>query len=53
MKIVMHVHDELIFECDPGTSLDEICKKMSETPPWAEGLKLSAAGYTTQYYMKD
>ena len=53
MKIVMHIHDELIFECDPGTSLDDICKKMSETPPWAEGLKLSAAGYTTQYYMKD
>ena len=52
-RIVAHVHDELIIECTPDTSLEEICKKMGQTPPWIEGLLLRADGYVTDFYKKD
>ena len=51
--ICAHVHDELIIECSMGVSLDVICRQMSRTPPWAEGLVLDADGYETQFYKKD
>ena len=51
-RIVAHVHDEIIIEADPGTSLEEICERMGRTPPWAEGLVLKADGYVCDYYMK-
>ena len=41
----MHVHDELVIEADPRMSLQAVCEQMGRTPPWAEGLKLRAAGY--------
>ena len=52
-RIVAHVHDELILECDPAVSLDAICAQMGRTPPWAPGLILRADGYETPYYKKD
>ena len=52
-RIVMHVHDELIIETEPGLSLEEVCEKMGRTPPWAPGLILRADGYECQYYKKD
>ena len=51
--IVAHVHDELIIEADPKTSLKAVCEQMGRTPPWAEGLLLRADGYTTEFYRKD
>ena len=51
-SIVAHVHDELIIEADPSMSLEELCKQMSQTPPWAEGLILDASGYFTPFYKK-
>lgn len=48
-----HVHDELIIECKPEVSLDEICGSMSRVPEWMAGLKLDAAGYVTPWYCKD
>jgi DNA polymerase len=51
--ITMHIHDELVIECSPSTSLDEICKQMGRTPPWAQGLLLRADGYETDFYKKD
>lgn len=51
--ICAHVHDELIIECKPEVSLDEICMIMSRVPDWMPGLKLDAAGYTTPWYCKD
>ena len=48
-----HVHDELIIECKPEVSLDEICRNMSRVPEWMPGLKLDAAGYVTPWYCKD
>nr|DAZ40312.1 MAG TPA: DNA polymerase I [Caudoviricetes sp.] len=51
--IVMHIHDELVIEADPNVSLTAVCEQMGRTPPWAEGLKLRADGYETDYYKKD
>ena len=52
-SIVMHIHDEVVIEADPRVSLDALCEQMGRTPPWAEGLILQAAGYTTEFYKKD
>ena len=52
-SVVMHIHDELVIEADPETSLQDICELMGKTPPWANGLKLRADGYICDFYMKD
>jgi len=52
MDIVGHVHDEVIVECDPGTSVEQVCHLMEQTPNWAEGLLLRADGYECEFYMK-
>lgn len=52
-SIVMHIHDEVVIEADPHMSIDAVCELMGRTPPWAEGLILQAAGYTTEFYKKD
>ena len=49
----MHIHDEVVIEADPQMSLDAVCELMGRTPPWADGLILQAAGYTSSYYKKD
>jgi DNA polymerase len=52
--IVMHVHDEAVLEVPEGeSSVEEICKIMSEQPSWAEGLPLNADGYECSFYKKD
>ena len=51
--IVAHIHDELVIECSPDTSLEAICEQMVRTPDWAPGLVLRADGYETQFYKKD
>ena len=52
-KVVMHVHDEVIVEAKEGTDLDKVCQIMGETPSWAPGLKLTAAGFKCKFYQKD
>lgn len=52
-SIVMHIHDELIIEVNSDIPLEYICKQMSKTPPWANGLLLRADGYETYFYKKD
>ena len=52
-RIVAHVHDELIIECDRSVTVQEICAKMAEVPNWAKGLKLRADGYECEFYRKD
>ncbi|MCR5488360.1 MAG: DNA polymerase [Lachnospiraceae bacterium] len=52
-SIVGHVHDELIIECRPGTSLEVLCEQMGRTPDWISGLELRADGFETQFYKKD
>lgn len=51
-RIVAHVHDELIIECDPKVSLQAISEQMGRTPPWAPGLILRADGDELMYYQK-
>lgn len=52
-SIVAHVHDEVIIEAPPETSLDDVCKIMSQVPEWAAGLILNADGYVCDFYKKD
>ena len=35
-EIVMHVHDEIVFEADLRMSLDAVCRQISRAPDWAE-----------------
>ena len=51
--IVMSVHDEVVIEAPDGTSLQDVCRIMGETPPWAKGLLLRADGFKTNFYRKD
>lgn len=53
MRIVAHVHDELIIEAPLEVSVEEVCSVMGMTPPWIEGLQLRADGYETEFYRKD
>lgn len=50
---VMHIHDETVIEAPSGKSLDEIITIMTETPAWAKGLILNAAGFIGNFYQKD
>ena len=51
--VVMHIHDEVVMDAVPGLSVEEICAVMAEPISWAPGLVLNAAGFESQYYMKD
>ena len=52
-RIVAHVHDEVIIEANSKISVNEVCKQMSQVPPWAKGLLLDADGYECDFYQKD
>lgn len=52
-RIVMHIHDEVVIEAPKAMQVDEVGRIMSIVPLWAEGLILDAAGYETEFYMKD
>lgn len=55
LKIVMHVHDEIVCEAPAEYAETEVlmCDIMGKGPDWAEGLPLTADGYITNYYKKD
>ena len=54
LDIVGHVHDEVILEVPKGQyTVDDVCNIMNRNPAWADGLPLSSAGYTGNYYFKD
>lgn len=53
-KIVAHVHDEVILDVPKGvTNIDEINEQMAINPEWTDGLPLAAAGFRSDFYMKD
>lgn len=52
-KIVGHVHDEIIIECDQDQSLDEIATLMGHAPDWISDINLRADGYECSFYQKD
>lgn len=54
-RIVMHVHDEAVTDepCDPGATVESVCKLMATPPTWARSLPLDADGYECTFYKKD
>ena len=53
LGIVGHVHDEVILEVPQEQyTVDEVCNIMNQNPNWADGLPLSSAVYTGNYYSK-
>lgn len=53
-RIVFHVHDEVIADMPKGVgSLAEMQEIMGSPLPWAPGLPLRAAGFESEFYMKD
>lgn len=55
-KVVFHVHDEVIVECDKQSAPDDyeaIQYIMSRPIPWAPGLILTADGFISDFYKKD
>lgn len=54
-KPLMHIHDEIVSEVDENwkEALDVAIREMCKPIPWAQGLQLNAAGFTSKYYMKD
>ena len=51
--VVMHIHDEVVMDAEMDVTVDEICDLMAEPIPWAPGLVLKAAGFESEWYMKD
>lgn len=52
-KIVGHVHDEVIIECDQDQDLEEISTLMGIAPDWMSDINLRADGYECSFYQKD
>jgi len=52
-KIVGHVHDEVIIECDQDQDLEEISTLMGIAPNWMPDITLRADGYECLFYQKD
>lgn len=52
-KIVGHVHDEVIIECDQDQSLEDIASIMGMPPNWISDINLRADGYECLFYQKD
>lgn len=53
LKIVFHVHDEVIIDAPIDTTVEEICGVMARPIVWAPKLILKGAGFESEYYMKD
>lgn len=53
LQTVFHVHDEVIIDAPPETTVEEVCGLMAEPIPWAPGLILKGAGFEGSYYRKD
>jgi len=50
--IVLHVHDEIVSEADPGQDVKEFEHVMSQTPEWAAGLPMKVEAFKTERYGK-
>jgi DNA polymerase len=52
LKIVAHVHDEIIVESDNDNDLKTLESAMADPIDWAPGLPLAVEGFCAPYYMK-
>lgn len=53
LNYIFHVHDEVIIDASEDLTIEYVCDLMSKPMPWAKGLVLRAAGFESEYYMKD
>ena len=53
LRVVFHIHDEIIVEADENQTLQMVEALFSEPISWCKDLPLKGAGYTTPYYLKD
>lgn len=53
LNYIFHVHDEVVIDTPLDLSVDYVCELMSKPIGWADGLILKAAGFESEYYMKD
>ena len=53
LNYIFHVHDEVVIDAPMDLSVEYVCDLMSKPICWAEGLLLKAAGFESEYYMKD
>lgn len=44
--------DDVIVECTPDTTVEQVCSLMETTTAWAKGPLLRADGYECEFYMK-
>jgi DNA polymerase len=51
-SVVLHVHDEVVVECDPSVTDEEIHKLMTVTPEWATGLPIDSSVESADRYFK-
>ena len=52
-QVVGHVHDEVIVEAAPGSTVQAVHDVMVRPLDWSAGLPLEAAGYECSRYRKD
>ncbi|HFH8124006.1 TPA: DNA polymerase [Streptococcus agalactiae] len=52
-RIVGHVHDEIIIECDQSQNLEQIATLIGKAPYWMPDINLRADGYECLFYQKD
>ncbi|KAA9099577.1 hypothetical protein F5043_08355 [Streptococcus agalactiae] len=52
-RIVGHVYDEIIIECDQSQNLEQIATLMGKAPYWMPDINLRADGYECLFYQKD
>ena len=53
LRVVFHVHDEVIIEAPPSVKLEDVEALFRDPPDWCRDLPLKGAGYSTPYYLKD
>lgn len=53
LRVVSHVHDEILIEDSDASNTETLAALMSSTVEWAPNLPLSAGSYSCPVYVKD
>lgn len=52
LRVVCHIHDEVIIECDPQTDIREVREIMCKPPEWMEDLPIDVEAEKATFYKK-